>query len=166
MDNWTPRPDMSISRFSDHVRLWYIRGNCLEHDQTETDADENNNQNEKKNDEHDFEVELTFTDEQWDKVKKFLQWCYEGSFTDEEAWDQDDFWIGLHVSGILRRALQTYRILERDERDGDDIIPQETDSYLMIVESCYQRPAQTKPVVPRASAEVSQALDHGIENLN
>ena len=143
MDNWTPRPDMSISRFNDHVRLWYIRDNGLEHDQT-----------------------ITFTDEQWDKVKKFLQWCYEGSFTDEEAWNQDDFWIGLHVSGILRRALQTYRILETDETDGNDIIPQESDSYLMIVESCYQRPAQTKPVVPRASADVSQALDHGIENLN
>ena len=153
MDNWTPRPDMSISRFNDHVALWYIRDNGLEHDQT-----------------------ITFTDEQWDKVKKFLQWCYEGSLTTEEAWNQDDFWIGLHTSGILRRALQTYRILQRDERDsphgeigfadGDDIIPQETDSYLMIVESCYQRPAQTKPVVPRASAEVSQALDHGIENLN
>ena len=143
MDNWTPRPDMSISRFSDHVALRYIRDNGLDHDQT-----------------------ITFTDEQWDKVKKFLQWCYEGSFTDEEAWDQDDFWIGLHTSGILRRALQTYRILETDETDGDDIIPQESDSYLMIVESCYQRPAQTKPIVPRASAEVSQALDHGIENLN
>ena len=52
------------------------------------------------------------------------------------------------------------------ETDGDDIIPQESDSYLMIVESCYQRPAQTNPIVPRASAEISQALDHGIENLN
>ena len=113
MDNWTPRPDMSISRFNDHVRLWYIRDNGLEHDQT-----------------------ITFTDEQWVKVKKFLQWCYEGSFTDEESWDQDAFWIGLHVSGILRRALETLRILERDESDGDDRIPQETDSYLMIVESC------------------------------
>ena len=143
MDNWTPRPDMSISRFNDHVALWYIRDNGLEHDQT-----------------------ITFTDEQWDKVKKFLQWCYEGSFTNEDSWDQDDFWIGLHTSGILRRALQTYRILETDETDGDDIIPQESDSYLMIVESCYQRSAQTKPIVPRASAEVSQALDHGIENLN
>ena len=143
MDNWTPRPDMSISRFNDHVALWYIRDNGLEHDQT-----------------------VTFTDEQWDKVKKFLQWCYEGSFTDEEVWNQNDFWIGLHTSGILRRALQTYRILETDESDGDDIIPQESDSYLMIVESCYQRPAQTKPIVPRASAEISQALDHGIENLN
>ena len=143
MDNWTPRPDMSISRFSDHVTIWFIRDFYSEHDLT-----------------------VTFTDEQWDKVKKFLQWCYEGSFTNEDSWDQDDFWIGLHTNGILRRALQTYRILETDETDGDDIIPQESDSYLMIVESCYQRPAQTKPIVPRASAEVSQALDHGIKNLN
>ena len=162
MDNWTPRPDMSISRFSDHVTIWFIRDFYSEHDLTETET----SLTEKKTGEYYSKVELTFTDEQWDKVKKFLQWCYEGSFTNEEAWDQDDFWIGLHTNGILRRALQTYRILETDETDGDDIIPQESDSYLMIVESCYQKPAQTKPIVPRASAEVSQALDHGIKNLN
>ena len=38
MDNWTPRPDMSISRFSDHVTLWFIRDFYSEHDLTETET--------------------------------------------------------------------------------------------------------------------------------